>query len=109
MANTYGGKATVNLLTINIQRTFGKKLDPSRTLNSFCVDGCLQLQWNPALRPPNTMTSLLRPLFLAERQNSHTLSCKEKTLVNSVTCYYGQIFFFGPLVTVLTGCHCTFF
>ena len=52
MANTYGGKATVNLLTINIQRTFGKKLDPSRTLNSFCVDGWLQLQWSPALRPP---------------------------------------------------------
>ena len=52
MANTYGEKTTVNLLTINIQRTFGKKLDPSRTLNSFCVDGCLQLQWNPALRPP---------------------------------------------------------
>ena len=52
MGNTYGGKATVNLLTINIQRTFGKKLDPNRTLNSFRVDGWLQLQWNPALRPP---------------------------------------------------------
>ena len=42
MANSYGWKATFNLLTINIQRTFGKKLDPSRTLNSFCEDGGLQ-------------------------------------------------------------------
>ena len=50
----------------------------------------------------NTMTSLLRPLFLAERQNSHTLSCKEKTLVNSVTCYYGQIFFW-PISDRING------
>ena len=40
-----------------------------------------------------------------ERQNGHTFSCKKKTLVNTVTPEYGQIFF-GPLVSVLTGFHC---
>ena len=45
----------------------------------------------------NTVTSLLRPLFLAARQNGHKLSCK-KNLVNTAI-------FFVTLVTVLTGFH----
>ena len=46
----------------------------------------------------NSVTSLLRALFLAARQNGYTLSCK-KTLVSTAN-------FFVPLVTVLTGLHC---
>ena len=45
------------------------------------------VEWNPALRPGqlgNEVTSLLRPFFLAARQNSHTFSCKKKTFVNTV-------------------------
>ena len=33
----------------------------------------------------NTVTSLLRPRFLAAWQDGHTFSCKKKTLVNTVT------------------------
>ena len=55
----------------------------------------------------NTVTSLPPLLFeLASRQNDiHTVSCKE-TLVNMVTSLLRPNCF-GPLVTVLTGFHCT--
>ena len=55
------------------------------------------VEWNPALRPGqlgNEVTSLLRPFFLAARQNSHTFSCKKKP-----SSRYGHPtanFFFGP-------------
>ena len=47
----------------------------------------------------STVTSLLRPLFLAAWQNCHTFSCV-KTLISI------RPNFFGPLVNVLTGFHC---
>ena len=41
------------------------------------------------------VTSLLRPLFLAARQNGHTFFCKKKNLVNTVSLirpkFFGQI------------------
>ena len=46
----------------------------------------------------NTITLLLRPLFLAARQNGHTFSCKKTLLIRP--------YFFQPLVTVLMGFHC---
>ena len=65
----------------------------------------MNVQWTP---PPasydhlgNTVTSLLRPLFSTAWQKDHTFSCKKKNLVNTAN------FFFGPLVTVLMGFHCT--
>ena len=45
----------------------------------------------------NTITLLLRPLFLAARQNGHTFSCKKPSLIRP--------YFFLPLVTILTGFH----
>ena len=52
------------------------------------------VEWNPALRPGqlgNEVTSLLRPFFLAARQNSHTFSCKKKP--SSIRSSDGQFFF----------------
>ena len=53
----------------------------------------------------NTVTSLLRPLFLAALQNDHTFSCKKTSLIRSPD---NTANFFAPLVTVvLTGFHCS--
>ena len=53
----------------------------------------------------NTVTSLLRPLFLAALQNDHTFSCKKTSLIRSPV---NTANFFAPLVTVvLTGFHCS--
>ena len=53
----------------------------------------------------NTVTSLLRPLFLAALQNDHTFSCKKTPLIRSPV---NTANFFAPLVTVvLTGFHCS--
>ena len=54
----------------------------------------------------NTVTSLLRPLFLAALQNDHTFSCKKTSLIRSPI---NTANFFTPLVimTVLTGFHCS--
>ena len=51
------------------------------------------------VKPRLTATSFLRPLFRPPGKNRDTFSCKKELR------YYGQIF--GPLVTVLTGFHCT--
>ena len=52
----------------------------------------------------NTITLLLRPLFLAARKNGHKFSCKKRpSLLRSPI---KTAIFFCPLVTVLTGLHC---
>ena len=55
-----------------------------------------KIQWNPALRSPRYYGHFFWPCG----KNRHTFSCKKKTLFNTAK-------FFGPLVTVLTGFHCT--
>ena len=52
----------------------------------------------------NMVTSLLRPLFLVALQNDHTFSCKKTSLIRSPV---NMANFFPPLVTVLTGFHCS--
>ena len=57
------------------------------------------------VEPCLTANSAVRHFFWPPSKNDHTFSCKE-TLVNMVTSLK-QPNFFGPLVAVLTGFHCT--
>ena len=64
------------------------------------------------VKPRNTATSVIqspryyRHFFWQPGKNHHTFSCK-KTLINTATPLIWQKFF-GPLMTVLTGFHCSF-
>ena len=74
---------------------------------SFDFDDFFQASQPSTVKPRLTITSLLRPFFLAAWQRLPQIffSKKKKTHVNTVTSLKRPNFF-GPLVTVLTGFHC---
>ena len=73
----------------------------------FYIPGLGNVQGNPTFRHlGNTVTSLLRPLFLATWQNGHTFSGKKKPSL--IWSPINKANFSGPLLTVLTGFHCTY-
>ena len=67
----------------------------------------ISIQWNPGLWPPQEYSHLIitATYFGPTSKNDHTFSCKE-TLVNTVTLLLPPNFF-CPLMTTLTGFHCT--